>query len=34
MRLIRTSAGWRISDVIGTDHHSLYRELQRANAKR
>ena len=34
LRLIRTSAGWRISDVIGTDHHSLYRELQRANAKR
>ena len=34
LRLIRTAAGWRIDDVIGADHRSLLRELQRSNAKR
>lgn len=34
LRLIRTAKGWRIDDVIGTDHRSLLHELQRSNAKR
>ena len=34
LRLIRTASGWRIDDVIGADHRSLLRELQRSNAKR
>ena len=34
LRLIKTPSGWRIADVIGADHHSLYRELKRANDKR
>ena len=34
IRLVNTAAGWRISDVLGTDHHSLLRELRQANADR
>lgn len=34
IRLVRTQSGWRIGDVVGSDHQSLLRELQRANAKR
>ncbi|HET6940594.1 MAG TPA: DUF3828 domain-containing protein [Sphingomicrobium sp.] len=34
LRLILTPLGWRISDVLGADHHSLLHELQKANAKR
>lgn len=34
LRLVMTASGWRISDVLGTDHHSLLQELKRANAKR
>ena len=26
-----TRAGWRIADVVGADHHSLLRALQRSN---
>lgn len=34
LRLVLTPLGWRISDVLGTDHHSLLHELEAANAKR
>lgn len=34
LRLILTPLGWRISDVLGPDHHSLLHELEAANAKR
>lgn len=34
LRLVMTASGWRISDVLGADHHSLLQELKRANAKR
>ena len=34
LRLTMTPSGWRISDVLGTDHHSLLHELQKANSKR
>lgn len=33
LRLVRTSSGWRIADVLGPYHRSLLRELERANAK-
>jgi hypothetical protein len=33
-RLNLTPLGWRISDVLGADHHSLLHELEVANAKR
>jgi hypothetical protein len=34
LKLTLTPKGWRISDVIGTDHKSLLKELQRANSHR
>ena len=34
LRLIKTSSGWRIADVIGAYRHSLYQELKRASGKR
>lgn len=34
LTLVLTRSGWRISDVIGADRHSLLKELQRSNAKR
>jgi hypothetical protein len=33
LSLVRTSAGWRIADVVGADGHSLLRELRRANRR-
>ena len=33
LKLVLTHSGWRISDVIGTDHQSLLRELQPSNAR-
>jgi hypothetical protein len=34
LSLVLTASGWRIADVIGTDGHSLLKELQHSNAKR
>jgi hypothetical protein len=34
LRMTLTPGGWRISDVIGADHKSLLRELQRSNSHR
>lgn len=34
IRLVKMPDGWRISDVLGSDHRSLLRELQDANSKR
>ena len=34
LKLILTPGGWRISDLVGTDHKSLLTELQRSNAHR
>ena len=34
LTLVRALAGWRIADVIGTDRHSLLKELQRGKATR
>ena len=31
LSLVLTPSGWRIADVVGTDGHSLLRELQAAN---
>jgi len=34
LRLRMTPLGWRISDVLGADHHSLLDELKSANSGR
>lgn len=34
LTLVLTPSGWRISDVVGADGHSLLRELQKSNASR
>lgn len=34
LSLVLTASGWRIADVVGTDDHSLLRELQQSNTKR
>jgi len=34
LSLVLTGSGWRIADIVGTDGHSLLKELQRSNARR